>query len=134
MDQLNAEIVLGTVNNLKEGATWLGYTYLYVRMLRNPTEYGISLDELQDDPNLVKRRVNLIHSAATVLDREGLIKYDRRANTFHSTALGKIASYYYVKHESIAIYNENLKPGISLIELFKIFSMSTEFKLVPVRD
>lgn len=133
-DQLNAEIVLGSVNSLKEGVTWLGYTYLYVRMLKNPTEYAITSEEIEEDPHLIKRRVNLIHSAATLLDRSGLIKYDRRTNTFSSTALGKIASYYYIKNESIAIYNDNLKPGISLIELFKIFSMSVEFKLVPVRD
>lgn len=36
-DNLNAEIVLGTVTNLQEAATWLGYTYLYVRMLMNPS-------------------------------------------------------------------------------------------------
>ena len=35
-DNLNAEIVLGTVTNLQEAANWLGYTYLYVRMLMNP--------------------------------------------------------------------------------------------------
>lgn len=34
-DNLNAEIVLGTVTNLQEAADWLGYTYLYVRMLMN---------------------------------------------------------------------------------------------------
>ena len=35
-DNLNAEIVLGTVQNLQDAATWLGYTYLYVRMLCDP--------------------------------------------------------------------------------------------------
>ena len=35
-DNLNAEVVLGTVQNLQEAASWLGYTYLYVRMLGNP--------------------------------------------------------------------------------------------------
>jgi pre-mRNA-splicing helicase BRR2 len=54
---------------------------------------------------LVKRRVNLVHTAATILDKNGLIKYDRRTNGFTSTALGKIASYYYIKYQSIAIYN-----------------------------
>ncbi|VAI84780.1 unnamed protein product [Triticum turgidum subsp. durum] len=39
-DQLNAEIVLGTVQNAQEACSWLGYTYLYIRMLRNPTLYG----------------------------------------------------------------------------------------------
>ena len=40
-DQLNAEIVLGAVNNIKDGANWLSYTYLYVRMLKNPKYYSI---------------------------------------------------------------------------------------------
>lgn len=43
-DSLNAEIVLGTISNVNEAMDWLGYTYLYVRMLREPTLYGISVD------------------------------------------------------------------------------------------
>ena len=35
-DNLNAEIVLGSVTNLQDAAAWLGYTYLYVRMLCDP--------------------------------------------------------------------------------------------------
>ena len=49
-DQLNAEIVLGTVNNLRDAVNWLSYTYLYIRMLKNPKHYSISLDELEEDP------------------------------------------------------------------------------------
>lgn len=30
-DMLNAEIVLGTIQNVRDAVTWLGYTYLYVR-------------------------------------------------------------------------------------------------------
>ncbi len=41
-DNLNAEIVLGSVSNVKEAVDWLGYTYLYVRMLRSPSLYGVS--------------------------------------------------------------------------------------------
>lgn len=40
-DILNAEIVLGTISNTKEAINWLAYTYLYVRMLRSPSLYGI---------------------------------------------------------------------------------------------
>lgn len=43
-DQLNAEIVLGTVTNVKDGVNWLGYTYLFIRMLKNPKYYSIPLD------------------------------------------------------------------------------------------
>ncbi|KAH9490920.1 activating signal cointegrator 1 complex subunit [Bulinus truncatus] len=41
-DHLNAEISLGTVTNVDEAVTWLSYTYLFVRMRKNPLVYGIS--------------------------------------------------------------------------------------------
>ncbi len=81
-DNLNAEIVLGTVTNLRDAVVWLGYTYLYVRMCRNPALYGVSAAEIAADPALRQRRVDLIHSAATILDKHGLIRYDRKAGTF----------------------------------------------------
>ena len=59
-----------------------GYTYLYVRMLRNPTLYGVSEEELANDPLLEQRRADLIHSAATQLDKNSLIRYDRRSGAF----------------------------------------------------
>lgn len=43
-DALNAEVVLGTINNVTDAINWLGYTYLYVRMIRSPTLYGIPFD------------------------------------------------------------------------------------------
>ena len=133
-DMLNAEIVLGTVQNIREAAKWLGYTYLYVRMLRNPGLYGISPEEADRDPHLMQRRLDLAHSAAAVLDKHSLIRYDRKAGGFQVTALGRVASHYYVSHESIHVFNEYLKPSMSDIEIFRLFSMSGEFKYVPVRE
>jgi pre-mRNA-splicing helicase BRR2 len=52
-DQLNAEVVLGTVSNVKEAVNWLAYTYLYVRMLRTPSLYGIDEETLINDPLLI---------------------------------------------------------------------------------
>lgn len=40
VDSLNAEISLGTVANSHEAVRWLGYTYLFVRMRKNPFQYG----------------------------------------------------------------------------------------------
>ena len=77
-DNLNAEIVQGTIHNVKDACTWLGYTYLYVRMLRNPTLYGVSHDDLEHDKLLEQRRMDLIHTAATLLDKNQLVKYDRK--------------------------------------------------------
>lgn len=42
MDALNAEISLGTVGSTRDAVQWLGYTYLFVRMKKNPFIYGES--------------------------------------------------------------------------------------------
>ncbi|XP_072962861.1 DExH-box ATP-dependent RNA helicase DExH12-like [Typha angustifolia] len=133
-DQLNAEIVLGTVQNAREACTWIGYTYLYIRMLRNPTLYGLPADVLDRDKTLEERRADLIHSAANILDRNNLVKYDRKSGYFQVTDLGRIASYYYITHGTISTYNEYLKPTMGDIELCRLFSLSEEFKYVTVRQ
>ena len=47
-DILIAEIVLGTCNNRAECVTWLGYTYLYVRMQKSHASlYVYSIFEVQ---------------------------------------------------------------------------------------
>ena len=133
-DNLNAEIILGTVQNAHEAVNWLGYTYLYVRMLRNPTLYGASDAELAADPLLEQRRIDLVHSAATTLDKCALIKYERKSGQFQPTDLGRVAAYYYVSHTTVAVYNDFLKPTLSDIELLRLFSLSKDFSNLAVRE
>ena len=68
-DQMLGEIVLGTVTSIREAVEWLGYTYLYIAMLRNPSLYQISYESAENDPLLKTRRADLAHSAATILER-----------------------------------------------------------------
>ena len=101
-DNLNAEIVLGTVQNAKDAVNWLGkdeqtsdmflpssllphlsgYTYLYIRMLRAPQLYGVDPDDLENDRLLDQRRADLIHTAASQLNKCNLIKYDKKSGAF----------------------------------------------------
>ncbi|MCD7466803.1 DExH-box ATP-dependent RNA helicase DExH12 [Datura stramonium] len=133
-DQLNAEVVLGTVQNAIEACKWLLYTYLYVRMVRNPTLYGLAADALKSDYTLEERRANLVHSAATLLDKNNLVKYDRKSGYFQVTDLARIASYYYITHGTISTFNEHSKPTMGDIKLCRLFSLSEEFKYVTVRQ
>ncbi|XP_019874429.2 putative U5 small nuclear ribonucleoprotein 200 kDa helicase [Aethina tumida] len=133
-DMLNAEIVLGTVQNVRDAVTWLGYTYLYIRMMRQPTLYGISHDQHKHDPLLEQHRADLIHTASVHLDRSGLVKYDRKTGQFQVTELGRIASHYYCTYDTMSTYNQLLKPMLSEIELFRVFSLSSEFKNISVRE
>jgi pre-mRNA-splicing helicase BRR2 len=133
-DMLNAEVVLGSISTVKEAAAWLGYTYLYVRMLRNPAMYGISPEALERDPTLTQRRIDLAHAAASVLDKHGLVKYDRRTGALIATTLGRVASFYYVTHETVHTFNGSLKPSMNDIEIFRMFSLSGEFQQIHVRE
>lgn len=66
-DNLNAEVVLGTVSTVPEAVIWLSYSYLYVRMQRNPLAYGMTHDSIMEDPRLNGKRRELIIRAAQVL-------------------------------------------------------------------
>lgn len=61
----------GTVTNVKEACAWLSYTYLFVRMLKNPLSYGIPWEELAADQRLDGRRKQLITDAARKLEKCG---------------------------------------------------------------
>ena len=133
-DVLNSELVLGTVQNMRDAVNWLGYSYLYIRMMRSPDLYGIKKSSIKDDPKLATHRANLIHSAAVVLEKSGLLKYDRKTGNFHPTETARIASHFYCTHESMSTYNQLLKPNLSEIELFRVFSLSSEFKHITIRE
>ncbi|XP_044714925.1 sec63 brl domain-containing protein [Hirsutella rhossiliensis] len=133
VDNLNAEIVLGNVRTRDEGVEWLGYTYLFIRMLRSPGLYQVGA-EYEDDGALEQKRVDLIHSAAMVLRQSNLIKYDEKTGKLQSTELGRIASHYYITHGSMNTYNNLIQPSINSIELFRVFALSAEFKYIPVRQ
>jgi pre-mRNA-splicing helicase BRR2 len=101
-------------------------------MLRTPSLYSVGVDYLEDDPLLLQKRADIIHTAAALLEKCNLIKYDRKAGNFQSTELGRIASHYYVTFKSMATYNQHLKSTMSTIELFRVFALSEEFRLIPV--
>ncbi|KAI9806814.1 MAG: DEIH-box ATPase [Piccolia ochrophora] len=132
-DNLNAEVVLGNVRSRDDAVEWLGYTYLFVRMLRSPGLYSVGA-EYEDDEALEQKRVDLVHSAATVLERSNLVKYDKKSGKLQATELGRIASHYYITHSSMLTYNHHIQPSITPIELFRVFALSDEFKFIPVRQ
>ena len=134
IDQLNAEIVMGSVQDRADAIKWLAYTYLYIRMLRKPDLYKVSKEELESDKRLEERREGLIHKAAVSLEKAGMIKYDRRTGVFTSTDLGRVCSYYYLTTGTVMKFNEHLSPTLHEIDMFRLFAMADEFKYMSVRE
>eukprot|EP00172_Hildenbrandia_rubra_P001427 Plantae.Rhodophyta-Hildenbrandia_rubra.ctg19755.p1 GENE.Plantae.Rhodophyta-Hildenbrandia_rubra.ctg19755~~Plantae.Rhodophyta-Hildenbrandia_rubra.ctg19755.p1 ORF type:complete len:1383 (+),score=291.93 Plantae.Rhodophyta-Hildenbrandia_rubra.ctg19755:620-4768(+) len=133
-DSLNSEVAIGSVDSIQEGVRWLGYTYLCVRMIRNPSLYGVNEGEVKVDRTLKRRRAELIHAAALLLDRHGLVSYDQSSRQLTGTHLGRIASNYYIGYKTMSVYQEHMKPTIGNIDLLRIFALSKEFEHMYVRQ
>ncbi|KAI9189074.1 putative steryl acetyl hydrolase mug81 [Blastocladiella emersonii ATCC 22665] len=131
VDNLNAEITLGTVANVDEAVQWLGYTYMYVRMRKNPVRYGITAD---DDPALIDRRRKLVEEAARVLLVNNMIVYDANTGALASKEIGRIASTYYIKHPTVELINEKLRTGMGEADVLVLLSECHEFKQIKLRD
>jgi antiviral helicase SLH1 len=134
VDNLNAEIGLGTVTSVPEAVQWLGYSYLFVRMQRNPLTYGIDWAEIRDDPTLVQRRRKLIIEAARTLQQSQMIIFNETTEELKSKDVGRIASQYYILHTTIQKFNNTMKPQATEADILKMIAMSGEFDNIQSRD
>ncbi|KJZ79284.1 hypothetical protein HIM_01435 [Hirsutella minnesotensis 3608] len=134
VDNLNAEVALGTVTSIQDAVQWIGYSYLFVRMQRSPTAYGIEWAEIRDDPTLVQRRRQLAMQAARTLQQCQMIIFNERTEELRSKDIGRIASQYYILHTSIQIFNTMMRPHATEADILKMISMSGEFDNVQSRD
>lgn len=134
VDALNAEISLGTVSTVDEGVRWLGYTFLHVRMRKNPMVYGLSHVDLANDPALGNRRRELIVNAAKLLAKHGMVRFDDTAETLISLDLGQTAARYYLRSASVETFNALFRPRMTEADLLSLLSKSSEFQQVAVRE
>ena len=134
VDNLNAEIALGTVTSVSEAVQWLGYSYLFVRMKRNPLNYGIDWTEFQDDPHLVQRRRKLVIEAARILQKSQMVIFNETTEELRAKDVGRIASQYYVLQPSIEIFNADMRPQATEADVLKMISRSGEFDNIQFRD
>jgi replicative superfamily II helicase len=134
-DHLNAEIANSTVTTLKEAAEWLQYTYLHVRMMRNPIAYGINATEMESDPLLTNRSLELVKEASKTLDSYRMIRYDAASGNLSVTDLGRVASQFYIRAESVSRFNQMLQRNVSPsdADLVGIICNAHEFENVKVR-
>ncbi|KAI0380049.1 Sec63-domain-containing protein [Hypomontagnella monticulosa] len=134
VDNLNAEIALGTVTSIPGAVQWIGYSYLFVRMQRSPMTYGIQWAEIRDDPTLVQRRRQLAIQAARVLQQSQMIIFNETTEELRSKDIGRIASQYYIQQTSIQVFNKLMKPQATEADILKMISESGEFDNIQSRE
>lgn len=140
-DHLNAEIHAGTISSIPDALRWLEYTYMWQRMRVNPLSYGFTIADVRRDPELRAKRFELVSDAAKSLAEAGMVRYNSDTATLDTTDLGRIASHYYIEHESIRTVNEKMrKPDESFVDAIdlgtamNVVACANEFSQLRVRQ
>lgn len=140
-DHLNAEVCLGTVSSLAEGAVWLSYTYLFIRAMRNPLKYGIEPAAREADPDLFAWRLRLLRGCARRLDECRMVRFNPATGALDPTELGRIASHFYLSLGTVRLFEESddkserrLGPLATDAELLGALACSAEFENLKLRE
>lgn len=134
VDSLNAECALGTVQSLSDGIAWLSYTYFFTRMRRNPLAYGMSRDEVVDDPHIGAKRLSLVTSGAKALVDCKMLELDQATGKLSITDLGRIAARYYIPWRTIETFNKKLRPSMTEADVLSVLALATDFDQIKSRD
>lgn len=133
-DNLNAEVVSGTVSDVQGGIEWLRYTYLNVRLAQNPMNYGYDYLDIDLDISLSSIRKRLIVNAARQLSEAMMCRFNEQTGHLEATDLGTIASHFYINHATIMRYNEILHENMEQKDVLELIGEAQEFQQIKYRD
>ena len=86
----------------------------------------------QDDPLLYMHRTELVKAKAKLLDKAEMIRFEERTGYLYPTDLGRIASNFYIKYDTVEVFNEMFRAFNTEADIFAITSHSQEFQQVKV--
>ena len=67
-------------------------------------------------------------------DKAKMIRFDERTGYLFPTDLGRTSSQFYIKYDTIEIFNELLQPVKNEAEIIAMISRASEFEQLKVRD
>ncbi|KAM0680152.1 hypothetical protein GINT2_001535 [Glugoides intestinalis] len=132
---LNAEIYLNNTYSIATALFWIKNTFLYIRMMKNPSNYGI----LDEDLGLEEQALSeYIYLTLLRLEDCKLIEVAKKDKnyltwTFKSTVYGQLVSLYYLKHLTMYTWLKSLNEIVDEQSLINVLICSEEFKQVSVR-
>lgn len=87
---------------------------------------GISRETLNDDLWLVNRRTELIELSARKLANLSMIDFDPDGKTFIIKDVGRIAAKYYIRHQSIEVFQTLFRAQMTEADILAMLCKSTE--------
>ncbi|XP_078343088.1 putative ATP-dependent DNA helicase HFM1 [Oculina patagonica] len=129
IEHLNAEIVLNTITDVSIALEWLKSTFLYIRILKNPTHYGIP--EGLEKESLEQKLQDICLKSLNTLEKAGLIKMDDGFD-LKPTEAGRLMARYCIAYDSMKQFLQ-IKGTESLSDMVDLVSKCKEFSDVKLR-
>jgi len=101
VEHLNAEIVQLTVPDISLAIEWIKCSYLYIRIKKNPENYGIKRGTPRD--LLEKQIKDICVEKIRELVEYGLIWTDERAFLLQPLEPGKLMAKFYLKFDTMKL-------------------------------
>lgn len=129
-DHLNAEIVAGTVASKQDAMDYVTWTYFIRRLVLNPSYYQLE----EASPSAISSFLTgVVGKALAELQMSSCIEIEEDERSLQSLTPGCIASYYYLHHTTLRLFQARLRPHCSLEDLLLLLSDASEYAELPVR-
>ena len=120
------------LNQISQDAVdYLTWTYFFRRLLRNPSYYGLEeADFAAMNANLSQR----VDATLRDLEASHCLEIDEDDGvTVYPLTFGRIASFYYLSHRSMAVFYDEIDETSELESLLEILCATAEYDELPVR-
>lgn len=128
-DNINAEVVVGVIQNKQDAVDYLTWTFMYRRLTQNPNYYnlqGVSHRHLSDHlSELVENTLSDLEASKCVAIEDDFL--------LSPLNLGMIASYYYISYTTIERFSSSLTSKTKLKGLLEILASASEYEQLPIR-
>eukprot|EP00494_Astrolonche_serrata_P032705 UN32974 len=128
-DHLNAEIVSKTIENAGDAVDLLTWTFYCTRLSQNPNYYSL---KAVSQNHLSNHLSDLVEQTLEELESAGCVTKDEDLEVTAQNA-GMIASYYYIRTNTVDIFSQALNSKRKLKGLIDILTCANEFEDIPVR-
>jgi antiviral helicase SLH1 len=127
-DHICAEISAETIKSKQQVMDYLAWTFLYRRLHRNPSYYGL---EDGSQSTIDSYLSTVVSKSLDDLKLSRCIEVVK--NKLLPTSLGKIASYYYLSHKTIRNFCSKIKPTSDTHSILRLLAEAAEYDELPVR-
>jgi len=128
-DHVISECVTKTIETMQDAVDYLTWTFLYRRLPKNPTYYGL---QGTSNVHISEFLSEMVETVMGDLEESKCIKISDEGQ-ISPLNLGMIAAHYYIQYKTIDIIASSVTPKTKVRGVLEILSAAWEFADLPLR-